>query len=432
MRPHESTCVERPASHKPAASARTTALLQRLLHRDVMSDASDMPKLSLTGLPAGGSTPQLPEALRGFLERLGADGVPGGLGGLAKPASEPLPEGAQFLGRSFANEAGSRAYKLYVPASYHGQALPLVVMLHGCTQSPDDFAAGTQMNKLAEEHTCLVVYPAQDASANVSKCWNWFSVADQQRDQGEPSLIAGITRQVMQDYPVDPQRVYVAGLSAGGAAAAIMGATYPDLYAAIGVHSGLARGAATDMPSAFAAMQRGGASVAPAGQVAITAPDRAHDRLPWRQRHDRQPAQRRSGHRPGALGHRRGLSGDGNGTAGSGPWRANLPSNVACRRRRPAGARAVGDPRRRSRLVGWQQCRQLHRSARTRCDPRDAPVLHGQPPSGRRSPRTLVAGSGRRGDLPAASHVISAVGLGAHGLAGCWCRHVGPKPHGTG
>ena len=139
----------------------TTALLQRLLHRDVMSDAGNMPKLPLTGLPAGGSTPQLPEALRGFLERLGADGVAGGLGGLAKPASEPLPEGAQFLGRSFANEAGSRAYKLYVPASYHGQALPLVVMLHGCTQSPDDFAAGTQMNKLAEEHTCLVVYPAQ-------------------------------------------------------------------------------------------------------------------------------------------------------------------------------------------------------------------------------------------------------------------------------
>ena len=222
-------------------------------------------------LPSGGlavmAQSAMPEALRSFLERFNGSGLEAGLGGLTglampTPTPDALPDGARFLAGSYSNQAGSRAYKLYVPSTYHGQTLPLVVMLHGCTQSPDDFAAGTRMNELAEEHGCLVAYPAQAASANISKCWNWFKAEDQQRDGGEPSLIAGITRQIMAEYPVDPQRVYVAGLSAGGAAAAVMAATYPDLYAAVGVHSGLAAGAAKDMPSAFAAMQ-GGATTAP-------------------------------------------------------------------------------------------------------------------------------------------------------------------------
>lgn len=214
--------------------------------------------------PRGMGQPQIPEALGGFLDRMGQIGSARGLEGLVAPHVRPppvsLPHGAQFETRTYTNAAGSRAYKLYVPSGYNGQALPLVVMLHGCTQSPDDFAAGTRMNSLAEEQTFLVAYPAQAQSANVSKCWNWFSAADQRRGQGEPSLIAGITRQIIRDFPIDPGRVYIAGLSAGGAAAANMGSTYPDLYAAIGVHSGLASGAASDLPSAFAAMRQGRSS----------------------------------------------------------------------------------------------------------------------------------------------------------------------------
>ena len=175
-----------------------------------------------------------------------------------KVASASVPEGGRFVERSYTNSTGTRSYKLYIPSGYIGQAVPLIVMLHGCTQSPDDFATGTRMNELSEEHTFLVAYPAQAGNANMQKCWNWFQAAHQQRGRGEPSLIAGITKQVVEEYEVAEGRVYVAGMSAGGAIVA----TYPDLYAAVGVHSGLAPGSAHDISSAFTAMRQGGPVVA--------------------------------------------------------------------------------------------------------------------------------------------------------------------------
>ena len=257
-----------------------TALLQRMLRGesapDVPSDTGG--RIALAGpliidvkanaVEETDSPPQSepatsaqPRMLRALLDRKeGRSGI--GLRGVMKRAPlstrDIVPEGARFIERTYSSPAGSRAYRLFIPSRYREQPLPLVVMLHGCTQSPDDFAAGTRMNFLAEEQDCFVVYPAQPSHANQSKCWNWFRAADQQRGRGEPSLIAGITRQIMDDYLVDRKRVYVGGLSAGAAAAAVMGATYNDLYAAIGIHSGLACGVATDLPSALVAMRQGG------------------------------------------------------------------------------------------------------------------------------------------------------------------------------
>ncbi len=157
----------------------------------------------------------------------------------------------------FRNSAGSRAYDLFVPSGPGDGPRPLVVMLHGSSQSARDFAIGTNMDRLAEEQGFLVAYPDQPRSANITKSWNWFRDADQQRERGEPSILAGLTREIMGRFGVDPARVYIAGFSSGGAAAAVMAMTYPDLYAAVGIHSGLACGSAGSMLLALPTMYRG-------------------------------------------------------------------------------------------------------------------------------------------------------------------------------
>ncbi len=168
-------------------------------------------------------------------------------------ATDSLP--GQFVTKEISTPAGSRRYKLYIPASYDGKkAVPLVVVLHGCTQDPDNVARGTRFNVAAEKSQVLVAYPEQPAAANGLKCWNWFDAAHQKRDAGEPALIAAITRQVMTDMRVDLHRVYIVGLSAGAAMALTVSYAYPDIYAAAGLHSGIAYGVATSTPEAIRRM----------------------------------------------------------------------------------------------------------------------------------------------------------------------------------
>jgi len=251
------------------------ALIQAMLRRtaDAATEparttaiAIALPPPQLDPTPIGGDVSIHPAGLDGFTAFQSLGKMPFAPEGLslrlplrkAPSRSDIAPGAGQYIAATFSSPSGGHSYKLYIPSRLGGGPRPLIVMLHGCTQSADDFAAGTRMNFAAEEKGCFVLYPEQSLTANAQKCWNWFKPADQRRGRGEPALIAAITRHVMRGHPIDARRVYIAGLSAGGAAASILGEAYPDLYAAVGVHSGLACGAARDLPSAFAAMRGAG------------------------------------------------------------------------------------------------------------------------------------------------------------------------------
>ncbi len=184
---------------------------------------------------------------------------------LAKPAGKApvIPEGASFLSATHRSATGSRDYRIYLPASRAQRPVGLIVMLHGCNQTPDDFANGTHMNALAEKHGLAVVYPAQTTRHNAAACWNWFKPAHQARGKGEPALLAALARKVMRDFDLGRDAVFVAGLSAGGAMASILADVYPDIFSAAGIHSGLSRGAAGDVLSALSVMRNGGAALPP-------------------------------------------------------------------------------------------------------------------------------------------------------------------------
>lgn len=248
---------------------RATEIIQRALNGhpatagprpDPLGDAGSRPVL--------GARLRLGETLARLREGMpGLEGLAGGLSARGTGTSrDPALRETDFPRHTFTCAAGSRDYHLHVPDMAGGRPKGLVVMLHGCTQTPADFALGTGMNARADRHGLIVAYPAQARGANMQSCWNWFAPGDQARDGGEPAILAGLTAGIVANFDVPPDQVFVAGLSAGAAMAVILGRTHPEIFAAVGAHSGLAYRSAHDVPSAFAAMRGQGGHGTPASQ----------------------------------------------------------------------------------------------------------------------------------------------------------------------
>ncbi len=245
--------LTRPGPTEPDAAGSTQQKPKRLVGKGKPAKAAEASPSKAKPMRPGPTV--TPKAAAGLWKR--SRPVPR----MKQPVGTPpaVAPGARYAWHIHQDGAGLRRYRLYTPAALVDapEGAPLLLMLHGCTQDPDDFARGTRMNALAERFGCLIAYPEQTRAANAMACWNWFQPGHQARGMGEPESLAGIARAVVATHELDPTRVFAAGLSAGGAMAAVLAETHGDVFAAVGVHSGLPYGAARDVGSAQAAMASG-------------------------------------------------------------------------------------------------------------------------------------------------------------------------------
>ena len=252
------TAAEEPGSLTRSVLSLQTALCALIFEIALQPFKTRSPETSANPIKSGmGKGARVVRAIIRRLQSVSKPTAGSGLRAGGGQKSPDIPAQAQYLTRRHRSAAGSRAYRLYLPGSHPEKPKGLILMLHGCNQTPEDFAIGTHMNALAEKHCLAIAYPAQTRRQNRGHCWNWFKPRNQMRGTGEPAILAALTRKLMREFGLGREDVFVAGLSAGGAMAVILADLYPDVFAASGMHSGLERGAAWDTLSAISAMHNG-------------------------------------------------------------------------------------------------------------------------------------------------------------------------------